>query len=496
MKRRLIVFLLLATLLLLTNCFHSQEKLTILHWNDFHAFNKPNQARLENGEKAVVGGAAVLKGYINKFRAEEKNVALVHAGDDFQGTPISNITEGMSQIKLLNLIHPDVFTIGNHEFDYGLPALRTAISQATFDIVSANIFDEEKNETFVKPYIIKKFGKIRVGFIGVIIPDLPSLTLPESIAGLKMLDPKVEVEKYVKIIQDSVDLVVVVSHMGLEYDEQLARDVDGIDIIIGGHLHRALFEPVIVNNVIICQAGSHGKYLGKLDIEFDLSKKKIVDYKSELVTTYAEKIQPDPAVQALVDSLEQIVDKELNAVIGELKTDWIRSRSGESNVGNWETDVMREYTGTDIAFQNSGGIRKDVFKGKITLRDMWELNPFANYFVVFEMTGRELRQTLERNSSGEGEFLQVSGVRYRFNEKDPVGNRVEKMWVKGKPVEDTKIYSVCTNNFLVGIFEEAFGFPADDRKMKSLNEIDRDIFIKAVKQQKEISSKIEGRIVK
>ena len=203
-----------------------------------------------------------------------------------------------------------------------------------------------------------------------------------------------------------------------------------------------------------------------------------------------------------LDHIVRIVEKirdehgdQLDVVIGELKMDWIRSRNGESNVGNWQTDVMRGFAGTDIAFQNSGGIRKNIFAGKITLRDMWELNPFANYFITFELTGNELKKILERNSSGSGEFLQISGVKYKWNPNKPTGQRVFNIMVNAKPLIESKTYSVCTNNFLIEHFYNVFGFPRGDRAMKELNVIDRDIFIDAVKKQQLITSRIEGRII-
>lgn len=482
-------------IIILAGCNSPNEKFTILYWNDFHSFNVPYESRLEGNNRVMLGGAATLKGYINKFNNENKNVATVHAGDEFQGTPICSITEGMSQIRLLNLIQPDVFTLGNHEFDYGLAALKKAISHAQFPVISANIFDTEQGKPFIEPYFIKQYGNLKIGYIGLMTPYLKSLSLPEHIRGLKLIEPEKAARQYINEIRNNVDLIVIVSHMGVDQDSTLASNVPGIDIIIGGHLHATLFDPMVVNNVIICQAGSQGKYLGHLEFEFDKRKQKIVRFHSQLIPTLVDQVRPDPIVAAAVDSLEKIAGEQLDFVIGELKTDWIRNRNGESNVGNWQTDVMRNFSGTDIAFQNSGGIRKNILAGKITLRDIWELNPFSNYFITFELTGSELKKTLERNSSGSGEFLQVSGVKYKWNPEKPTGQRVYDIKVNGKPLAEMKTYSVCTNNFLIEHFYNVFGFPKGDRVMKELNVIDRDVFIDAVKKQQVISSKIENRIV-
>ena len=487
--------LLALVVIILVDCTSRNEKLTMLYWNDFHSFNVPYESRLKDNNRVMLGGSATLKGYINKFKNENKNVATVHAGDEFQGTPICSITKGMSQVKLLNIIQPDVFTLGNHEFDYGREALVKALSQARFPVISANIFDTEQGKPFVEPYFIKQYGNLKIGYIGLMTPYLKSLSLPEHVRDFKIIDPVKAARQYINQIKDSVDLIVIVSHMGVRQDSLLAEEVEGIDVIIGGHLHKALFDPMVVNDVIICQAGSQGKFLGRLELEFDKKKMKIVRFHSQLFPTIVDQVQPDPIVAAAVDSLEKIAGEQLDVVIGELKMDWIRSRNGESNVGNWQTDVMRGFAGTDIAFQNSGGIRKNIFAGKITLRDMWELNPFANYFITFELTGNELKKTLERNSSGSGEFLQISGVKYKWNPNKPTGQRVFNIMVNAKPLIESKTYSVCTNNFLIEHFYNVFGFPRGDRAMKELNVIDRDIFIDAVKKQQLITSRIEGRII-
>lgn len=474
---------------------YAHEKLTILHWNDFHSRNIPYYVNSDDSTKILIGGYATLAGYINSIHRRIENVALIHAGDDFQGSPICTITKGLSQIELLNIIKPDVFTLGNHEFDYGKENLHQVIMKAKFPIISANIFDKSTGELFVKPYLIKKYGKIKVGYIGLLTTRLKQLSLPENVSGIQMLEPAQVVRKYTSVIKDSVDIIIIVSHMGLNADKRLASQGSGFQVIIGGHSHSALFNPIIIDSVIICQAGSKGKYLGRLDLLIDTEKDKIINYRGYLIKTTVKGSSPDLVVQAKVDNLEKQLDVALNKVIGVLRNDWKRVSQGESNVGNWQTDVMREFAGTDIAFQNSGGIRKDISAGNITVRDMWELNPFSNHFVVFELTGVELRKAIERNCEDRGEFLQVSGVKYIFNKNRPVGNRVINIWINGKLLDKDSTYSICTNNFLTDHFYHVFGISPKGISFKHIQQLDRDIFIEAVKKQRTIDSKIEGRIV-
>jgi 5'-nucleotidase / UDP-sugar diphosphatase len=494
-KQQKIIALLLLLVTISSFTARAGEKLTILHWNDFHSFNIPYETRLNDSLKTKIGGYATLSGYIKQVKKYKKNVALVHAGDDFQGTPISTITRGMSQIKILNLIIPDVFALGNHEFDYGREMLAKQIMLAKFPVISANIFDKKAGKLFIRPYEIKRYGNLVVGYIGLMTPILNQLTLLENINGLKILDPAKTVNKYVTQLRDSVDLIIVVSHMGVEHDEELAAKITGAHIIIGGHSHTLLFKPKVVNNVYICQAGSRGKYMGKIDLEFDTKEKRIDKFNSELVPMLTEKIAEDLVVAEVVDSLEQIVTAELDNVIGELEYDWKKNKRFESNIGNWQTDVIREFAGTDIAFQNSAGIRKNLCAGKITVRDIWEISPFANNFGIFELTGEELKKALERNVSGEGEHLQVSGLKFKYNPNNPVGERVLEVSVNGIELNPAKRYSVCTNNFVIGIFYNTFHTSPEGKEIRWLQGIDRNVFIQAVKKQKKISSKIEGRMV-
>ena len=163
------------------------EKILILHWNDFHSQNVPMRS-ICSDTPCYVGGTANLLGLINKFRSEEKNVLVLNAGDDFQGTPISSLTKGRSQIELMNLINPDAMTLGNHEFDYGRDALEENLKLAKFKVICANLWDKRKGNLFTKPYTVKNLGKAKVGVIGLTTPELFKLSLRENLKDLELLD--------------------------------------------------------------------------------------------------------------------------------------------------------------------------------------------------------------------------------------------------------------------------------------------------------------------
>jgi 5'-nucleotidase/UDP-sugar diphosphatase len=475
--------------------------LTILHWNDLHSQNVPFKVVVRDSitkrdSVYYVGGVATLFGYINQLKDNRRDVALLDAGDDFQGTPISTMTKGRSQIELLNIIKPDAMTLGNHEFDYGLKNLEEDLSLARFPILNANIFDERNGRNFQKPYLVKTIGDVKVGIIGLIMPDLPILTMRDNIKGLRILNDVQVVRKYIsELKKQGVNLIVVLSHIGVDADKALADSVRSIDVIIGGHSHTALFQPIKRNHTIICQAGTRGRWLGDLDLTVDLAGDSVYRYNGKLIETVVGNVPADSVAAAKVAELEGSIAGELNQVIGTLKVDWRTKYNRESNIGDWAADVMREYAHTDIAFANSGGFRKNLYAGSITVRDIWEIFPFSNHFLTFQVSSKMLRRMIAWQVSRKVELMEVSGIRYKHNSSEPSGQRVVSIKVNGEPVDDSKMYSIVTNEYVAGHLHDFFGIPEKDITLTQLEKIDHDVFVEAVKKQKVISSRVEGRIV-
>lgn len=499
MSRLLSVFLLLFLAVPLTA--QQTLNLTILHYNDFHSQNVPTtlSVRTDDGERVrkPAGGAAVLKYAIEKIRGEEEHVVLLHAGDDFQGTPISAITKGASQFEVLELMQPDVMTLGNHEFDYGADNIRRLLPTATFPIVSANLWDKNAGTPFVPRYRILRRGPLRIGVIGLAPPDLAGLTLRENVQGLDVLDPFVTTRHTMAELEKNfgVNFVVVLSHMGLEVDTVLAEQVDGIDVIVGGHSHTALWHEKIVNGTVIVQAGEKGKWLGALQLDVDVDRGTVRQSSGELIPMLTDELPADPVMAAKVAELEAVVEEGFGEIIGTLETDWKRRRGGESNIGNWQTDIMRDFTRADVAFQNSGGIRKNLEAGPITLRDMWEISPFGNEFVTFKVTGEQLLSMIRYQAVVTGEFCQVSGLRYTFD-YDAGDSDALQADIDGEPIQTEKIYTIATNNYVAGHLHDVFGLPEAEITVEPAYpvHVDRDVFIEYVRRQKNISSEIEGRI--
>ena len=514
MKRHFKTLLLL--LIILPCLAHAQNgnyrDLTILHWNDLHARNqmlKGSKKDSTTGEKTeyIYGGTSNMLGYINKYR-DNKSLVL-NGGDDYQGTPISTLTRGNSQVELLNLYGLDAFVLGNHEFDYGQFTLDSGLANAKFDFLSANVFLKAMNKTMGKPFTIKEINGVKCGIIGITAPDLLTLTLPKNMTEIKMLDvDSVVAAAIVSLKMEKCDMIILLTHIGVDNDKVLAQKFHGdVDVIIGGHSHTPLFKPVIENGVVIAQAGSYSRWLGKLDLVVDTENDTVVSHSGVLIETLLDSALYDRAAQAKVDEMLSTISAELQKVIGRLEVDWVRSYSEESNLGQWETDAIRRKLNTDIAFMNGGGLRKDLSKGDITIGDIWEINPFGNTIVTCEVKGSTLKQMMKNNignylkemkEGGSSDIIVASGIYVEFDSKKAEAGSDDYLLsikVGGKDVEDDKIYSIATNNYVGTQFNKYFGKVSEDFIIRDSNIIDRDLLIEAVQEQKVIDQPLERRIV-
>ncbi len=479
--------LLLLILLVLAGCSSNTADIIILHWNDFHSHNITWKPTHHNKAGHTVGGYAVLDAYLDSLVKVYPGALKINAGDDFQGSPISSMTKGYSQIELLNAVQPDFFTIGNHEFDYGwknLDSLR--MNEAKFMMYAANLLDSETGESLVPQFRIFTRDGYTFAMIGITTPHLSELTLPKNLEGLTVADPAETVKKIMKKLEGrNIDLFVVVSHMGIGSDKKLAREVPEIDLIIGGHSHTYLKKAVNENGVWIVQANDHGRYIGVTN--FHVEHGEITELEMDYVETVIGNIKPSKDVAKIVIRQEAALVEVMDEVIGELKTPWTR-RGDETNLGNWIADAFKEKTGADIAMMNNGGIRKDLAAGPIKVRDIWEISPFGNTLVTFEWTGEELLEALDNLAKG-GRSMQVSGINMVLeNRKGLISADVD-----GEEIDPSAMYTICMNNYSASQGKKYFGLEIKDMTITGL--VDRDVLLEEIRKNPKIDSKIEGRLI-
>ncbi|RKY52716.1 MAG: hypothetical protein DRP93_07670, partial [Candidatus Neomarinimicrobiota bacterium] len=251
-------------LLLLMSCSAPSADITILHWNDFHSHNTPWTPTSYNKDKNEVGGYAVFDAYLDSLEKVYPGALRVHAGDDFQGSPMCAVTKGLSQIEILNKVQPDFFTIGNHEFDYSwkhLDSLR--LNVAKFGMYAANLIDTKTGECATPQFRVFVRKGYRFALIGITHPELDFLTMPKNLEGIEVSDPVETTQNLINTLKKrKIDLFIVVSHIGIDADRKLAEAVPEIDLIIGGHSHTYMRQAENVNGVWIVQADDHGRYVG------------------------------------------------------------------------------------------------------------------------------------------------------------------------------------------------------------------------------------------
>lgn len=492
-KKKLLVSLIVVGLLIGGYFFYqglSKEKVTILYTNDLQGRILPYEARwVEKEPKPLIGGSAALATCLKGMRY----ALLLDAGDFFQGTPEGDFTGGEAMIKVMNELGYHALTIGNHEYDQGNENVKCLAEMAQFPFLSANIVDERTGERvkYAKPYIIKEIKGIRFGIFG--------LTTSTSICEGLRFEPVIPTAKEcLKELEGKADVIIALTHLGFDPEEkelitdyQLAESVPGIDIVIGGHYERELHPPAISPKykTIICQTKGLGAYLGHLDLVIDKRRKKILRHKGEIITLWQAEYSPNERMASLVESATSKVREEMGEVIGEAREEIRRDPEGlkESNLGNWQADLMKDFTQTDIAFQNSFGIREDIPKGEITKRDIYQVSPFGNTLVTMELSGKEIWQILEE-SMGRAGILQVSDLNLVY---DPEEERLLEVKVGEEPLDFERTYSLVTNSYLA-YNEEPF---KKGRNVKDTGKRLRDLEEEYIRENSPIVGPgIEGRI--
>jgi 2',3'-cyclic-nucleotide 2'-phosphodiesterase (5'-nucleotidase family) len=474
------------------------KDITILHVNDTHGHIVPYSEKSVS-KNVLVSGAAYLAHMVQEERSKNpEGTLLLSAGDMFQGTPVSNLFKGMPVIEVMNYLEFDAMAIGNHEFDWGMDAFRNLLASSRFPFLSANIKDKSgKYLPGVKPFIIVSKKNVKIAVIGVTTPEVMYSTKPGNIEGFRVYRPENILPELIRTVkEEGAHIIIVLSHLGLDADRELAQRVPGIHVIVGGHSHTAIKKPVIIGDTIILQAGHYGLYLGVFEFSVDTGTGKIVDYKKSRVLkkVLAGTDTPyDEIAAGIVNTYHDQIKEKFAEVVGEASVDLKRRYQRESNIGNLICDTMREETNADIAFFNSGGIRMDIPKGKITLEQVFTLLPFDNSLVTMNLTGAQILEILEYNARMEQGFLQASGIRVRYDVSEPVASRVKEVYIGEKSLAKEKTYTVTTIDFLAAGGDAFTTFKEGHNVLYGTNL--RDVFVSYLKKHSPVAPRIEGRIM-
>nr|HPJ72766.1 metallophosphatase [bacterium] len=333
-------------LLLFWGCGPREElqPLCIIHTNDIHGHILPERTA---GSRDLTGGAAVLAAWISRVRRENEAAGiptlLLDAGDIFMGTPEGQAEKGAAMIDLMNRMGYDAMTVGNHEFDFGYYNLKALAAAARFPFLGSNVYRNNNVGLveFLKPSLTARAGDVTVLIVGVTTDEIPTITISGNVGNIDFRDPVSSAANQIKLFSGARPLVVVLSHLGLEGDETLAESVADIDVIIGGHSHTLLETPEIRNGVVICQAGSYGRWAGKLDLLIDPSTGEVADYEYRLFENLKGTIPPDIPVERELDRLENGLPSDCRRDYGMSLSDLVSRDREESCLGDIIADAMR-----------------------------------------------------------------------------------------------------------------------------------------------------------
>jgi 5'-nucleotidase/2',3'-cyclic-nucleotide 2'-phosphodiesterase/3'-nucleotidase len=480
---------------LLTQVFFAQpRKLTILHTSDIHGAFLPHPATWVKGyEKPLVGGFKELQFKVDSIRQLRPSTLLVDEGDVMTGTPITEFeyrgAMGGALFEMMNMIGYNAWCPGNHDFDISQQNFLKLVGLAQFPTLSANLaYLNGTPLPGTQPYVIIEREGLKIGIIGAILKSLPTQVSKKSIDGINVLPVVQNIQQVIDKIDPITDVIIALTHEGLEDDSVLAVNTKGLDIIFAGHDHRRLNKPKVVNGVILCEAGPNAENLGVLNITVE--NDRVIDFQGNLVQLWYNPNHPVTRLSEFADSMEQVIEKNYAETIGTLEGDWMR-KDGESGIGNFVADAQREVVSADLGFINTQGVRNDLRPGPITKQDIFKIMPFRNIVCTFPLTGIQVKEFVLKYIS-RGLNVQTSGISFRYRKQADGTIEVTKFEINGKPFDEKQTYRAAASDYFIGEAKRYLGFevpentPSDETVFGAIE--------KKVRMDKVITSAIENRI--
>jgi len=403
-----------------------------------------------------LGGLDRTATLIKSIRADrgDDKVLLLDGGDTWQGSYTSLKTNGQDMVDAMALLKPDAM-VGHWEFTFGQDRVEEIIEEMAYPFLGGNVFDTEWDERVFESTEYFERGGVKVAVIGQHFPYTPIANprymIPTWSFGIR---PE-EIQKNVNEARDNgAEIVVLLSHNGFDVDQKVAKTVSGIDVILTGHTHDAVPEAIKIGKTLVLSSGSHGKYLGRVDLKVENGE--VVDYNSTVIPVFADAIEPDAEMKAYIDGVRAPHESELNRVLG--KTDQLLYRRGNFN-GTWDDLIcqgIREERDVEIALSPGFRWGTTLLPGQdITMDDLYTQTSmsYPNVYRV-EMTGRQLHEILEDVCDNlfhldpfyqqGGDMVRVGGMSYTCAPKATMGNRITNMTITdtGAPVEADKKYTV------------------------------------------------------
>jgi 5'-nucleotidase/UDP-sugar diphosphatase len=480
-KRKTLLLLLVSVAVLLSSCAggtyvqkspETVYDLTVLHTNDHHG----HVLKFYDYPAPDNGGLPARATYVKQVRQEVPNLLVLDAGDVNTGMPESNFFNAEPDFIGYSYIGYDAMTLGNHEFDNPKEVLAAQMEESNFPFLSANIKDAN-GKLIATPYIIKEYDGFKVAIFGLTTKETATIGNPQIVADLTFEDEVETAKALVPELKKKADIVIALVHMGIYDDGReglgsrwLARNVDGIDMIIDGHSHTFLEKPMVENGTYIVSAKQWGLYVGRADIK--IQNMKIVDFSwkpvpinlktrekkadGSSVFHYVDKEIPEDAqllamLTPYADKVEAALAEEIGTAADVFPNETVRQE--ETALGDLVADSMKWYAekmnlDVDFAINNGGGIRETLPTGTITKKTIYQILPFDNSVYVITMKGSDLKGLFDYIPTvvGAGAYPQVSdGISYTI---DLAAGEVKDLLIGGKPLDPNATYKIATNSYM------------------------------------------------
>lgn len=519
---------------------HELFELSIIHINDFHArFDEINEKSLPClRDDVCVGGYARVKRVIDYLKASRKNSIYLNAGDNFQGTFWYSLLRHNVTSYFLNLLPADAITLGNHEFIHGIDGLLPFLREIKSPIVVANVDDQHEPDfqnLYNKSIIIERSGR-KIGIIGVILKETSQMS---KTGNLKFTDEIHAINnESLKLRHQGVNIIIVLSHCGLDKDKIIAAETgDYVDVIVGGHSHSFLYTakdsiypasdiptgpyPIIVTpksgnekKVLIVQASAYTKYIGDLRVYFD--KVGHVKYYDGNPIYLGNEIEKDPHIECELKPWRDEVNRRGQRIIGATNVNLLHDvcRHAECALGSFAADAFIHETqieypnyGAYAAIIQAAGMKNSFPAGNITYADIVAFMPFENTLDVIELSGDAIYDVFEHSVSRSFvdykfigiHMLQISGFNVTFNTTRAVGNRVTNLQIKINDVEyervkHSKHYTLIVPSFLA-LGRDGFTMIKQKKKNHRIGLLDVDIIASYIGRKSTITYETDGRII-
>lgn len=438
------------------------KRVRIVHTNDFHGRLLPQQV----GGRAA-GGSAVLAAHFDSAAARAGGPTIIlSAGDDMQGTAISNLSWGRATIAAHNAAGYDAAAVGNHEFDWGQDTLVARVRESRFPWLAANVFVQgtRRQPEWLRPWVMIERGGVRTAVIGIALPGTPEIVLVGRTAGLEFGPEAPAIDQAAREARAAgADFVVVTAHVGASCEQpgtapaepsagcrgEILEMADAltepVDLIVGGHSHRRVLTEE--DGIPVLEASSYSMAYSLTDLE--RRGGRTVAVRREVRVPFADEVTPDTQVARIVAEWERNVRPITERVITTLAQPMEREE-GEYALGNLIADALRVQAGAQVSLVNNGSIRRALPAGPVCWGVLFELQPFANALVRVEVTGAQLREALENAVRGGGSpDAHIAGMTVRYDPAAPEGQRVREIRLdNGQVVDADDVVTVGLSEFI------------------------------------------------